>query len=172
MNPRSGAKSLLLALRAAGFPPSTRRHAVGRIESALLVYHEGPDGPPSWEAPRRGPPRDYRLEALLIAIAVQFHVAVPDQPGVTKRGERYVGPLADLTQAVLNIGGIRPTTRNLGRLIYSVVRKEAQIHGDLESYPTLTKRSRQNWSLPTDEPIPDHPLELLRHYGARRRRRS
>ena len=172
MTPRTRTKSLLRALRTAGFPRSERRHALARIESALLVYDEVPDGPPSWEAPRRGPRRDHKLEALLIAIAVQFHVAIPDQPGVTKRGERYRGPLVDLTQAVLEIGGICPATHSLGRLIYSVVRKEAQIHGDLNRYPALTKRGRQNWSLPTDEPIPDHPLELLRHYGARRRRRS
>jgi hypothetical protein len=165
MSTRAEQTALRLAIRAAEFPPSTRRHALARVEQALLVYREAPASEPTG----RGRPRDTRLESLLINLAVQFHVAKPETPGVTKRGERYSGALVDFAREVLNIVGAHVTARNFGRLIYSVVRKEAQIHGDLAQYPTITKRSRADWTLPSDLPV---TLESMLQYTSGRKRRS
>ena len=151
---------LKLAIGAAGFPEAELDHVCDRLESALLVYREGPRGPPHprvrelipWK-PAPGRPRDKRLESLLIAIAVEFHVALPAVPGVVKvgkSGEKYRGSLVELTQRVLDIAGIDDTPE-LGRLIYRAVRKEAQIHGKLELYPPMGRRSRASWSLPSDD---------------------
>ena len=156
---------LRLAVRAAGFPPATRQHALTQIQQALLVYHEAPVS----RVATRGRPRDERLESLLVSLAVQFHVALPTTPGVTKRGECYSGTLVDFARRILDAAldrrahprgadTARVAPRNLGRLIYTVIRKRAEIHGDLESYPALTKRPgdgrpgtrRSDWSLPSD----------------------
>lgn len=176
---------LRLALRAARFPSAARRHACAQIEDALMLYREPMTKPSKaaqefrelyerlgfqWEARGKGRPRDTRLESLLIAVAVQFHAALPDVPGVTKRGTRYSGALVDFTRRVFDAAGIDPSTRDLGRLIYSVVRKGAQIHGDLDHYPPMSKLSRKSWSLPSDVTVPDDPQELAQLYASRRRR--
>jgi hypothetical protein len=165
MSTRAEQTALRLAIRAAGFPPATRRHALERVAQALLVYREVPASEPTG----RGRPRDTRLESLLINLAVQFHIAKPETPGVTKRGERYSGALVDFAREVLSIVGARVTARNFGRLIYSVVRKEAQIHGDLDRYPTISKRSRVDWTLASDVPV---TLESMLRYSNVRKRRS
>jgi len=170
---------LRLAIAAAEFPGAMREHALEQIEQALMLYHEAPVA----AAGGRGRPRDTQLESLLINIAVQFHVAKPTTPGVTKRGQIYSGALVDFVRQVLEAGEIQAATRNLGRLIYSVIRKEAQIHGDLAEYPPMTKkpgdgrsedkggRRRQSWTLPTDVTVPDDPAKLAKVYASKRARR-
>lgn len=158
---------LRLAIAAAEFPGAMRAHALERIEQALMLYHEAPVA----AAGGRGRPRDTRLESLLINIAVQFHVAKPSTPGVTKRGQRYSGALLNFVRQVLDAAEIKAGERGLGRLIYNVIRKEAQIHGDLADYPAITKRSRDDWTLRSDVPIPDDPAELARLYESKRKLR-
>lgn len=148
------------AMKAAGFAPAARRHALVRIEQALLVYHADSSPRSVWGATvlqelrvmmqkaGRGRPRNRRLEALLQDLAVQFHVALPDRPGVAKHGARYYGEFVTFAERVLAAAGIKPAVKDLGSLIYRAVRNDSQIHGELDTYPET--RSKRRWQHKSD----------------------